>query len=132
MRKLIELAFHRRGLMMVAFCFIAAIGYYSWKQLSIDAYPDIADVTVQVITQVPGLAAEEIEQQITIPIERALNGLPGTNATFFFIASSNSCNEDTPSGSVAHKNIPPSGFVNFTSFGKYFSMALTIASLCLP
>ncbi len=78
MRKLIELAFHRRGLMMVAFCFIAAIGYYSWKQLSIDAYPDIADVTVQVITQVPGLAAEEIEQQITIPIERALNGLPGT------------------------------------------------------
>jgi cobalt-zinc-cadmium resistance protein CzcA len=71
-------ALHRRGLMIVVFCFIAAIGYYSWKQLAIDAYPDIADVTVQVITQVPGLAAEEIEQQITIPIERALNGLPGT------------------------------------------------------
>lgn len=78
MKKLIALAFHRRGLMIVVFCFIAAIGYYSWKQLAIDAYPDIADVTVQVITQVPGLAAEEIEQQITIPIERALNGLPGT------------------------------------------------------
>lgn len=78
MKKLISLAFHRRGLMIVVFCFVAAIGYYSWKQLAIDAYPDIADVTVQVITQVPGLAAEEIEQQITIPIERALNGLPGT------------------------------------------------------
>jgi cobalt-zinc-cadmium resistance protein CzcA len=78
MKKLISFAFHRRGLMIVAFCFIAAIGYYSWKQLAIDAYPDIADVTVQVITQVPGLAAEEIEQQITIPIERSLNGLPGT------------------------------------------------------
>jgi len=50
---------------------------YSWTQLAIDAYPDIADVTVQVVTQVPGLAAEEIEQQISIPIERALNGLPG-------------------------------------------------------
>jgi cobalt-zinc-cadmium resistance protein CzcA len=52
-------------------------GYYSWEQLAIEAYPDIADVTVQVITQVPGLAAEEIEQQITIPLERCLNGLPG-------------------------------------------------------
>lgn len=78
MKKIIDFAFHRRGLMIVAFCFIAVIGYYSWKQLSIDAYPDIADVTVEVSTQVPGLASEEIEQQITVPIERALNGLPGT------------------------------------------------------
>ena len=62
---------------MAAFVIIAFFGYYSWKQLSIEAYPDIADVTVQVVTQVPGLAAEEIEQQITIPLERALNGLPG-------------------------------------------------------
>lgn len=77
MKKLIYTAIHRRGLMFVLFCFIAIIGYYSWKQLAIDAYPDIADVTVQVATQVPGLAAEEIEQQISIPIERALNGLPG-------------------------------------------------------
>ena len=44
MKKLIALAFHRRGLMIVVFCFIAAIGYYSWKQLAIDAYPDIADI----------------------------------------------------------------------------------------
>ena len=43
------------------------------------AYPDIADTTVQVVTQVPGLAAEEIEQQISIPIERAMNGMPGLN-----------------------------------------------------
>jgi hypothetical protein len=34
MKKLISLAFHRRGLMIVAFCFVAAIGYYSWKQLA--------------------------------------------------------------------------------------------------
>lgn len=59
------------------FVLISVFGYYSWKQLSIEAYPDIADVSVQVITQVPGLAAEEIEQQITIPLERVLNGLPG-------------------------------------------------------
>ena len=55
---------------------ISAFGVYSWTQLAIDAYPDIADVTVQVVTQVPGLAAEEIEQQITIPLERSLNGIP--------------------------------------------------------
>lgn len=77
MRKLIFTAIHRRGLMFVLFCFLGVLGYYSWTRLAIDAYPDIADVTVQVVTQVPGLAAEEIEQQISIPIERAMNGLPG-------------------------------------------------------
>lgn len=59
------------------FIMICLLGYFSFTQLSIEAYPDIADVTSQVITQVPGLAAEEVEQQITIPIERAINGLPG-------------------------------------------------------
>lgn len=63
--------------MLALFVLLAVFGYYSWKQLSIEAYPDIADVTSQVVTQVPGLAAEEVEQQITIPLERALNGLPG-------------------------------------------------------
>lgn len=79
MEKLIYTAIHRRGLMFVLFLFLAAVGYYSWTRLAIDAYPDIADTTVQVVTQVPGLAAEEIEQQISIPIERAMNGLPGLN-----------------------------------------------------
>ena len=76
MNKLIKLALKRRWLVAVAFLVISAFGLYSWSQLAIDAYPDIADVTVQVVTQVPGLAAEEIEQQITIPLERALNGIP--------------------------------------------------------
>lgn len=65
--------------MFVLFLFLAVVGYYSWTRLAIDAYPDIADTTVQVVTQVPGLAAEEIEQQISIPIERAMNGMPGLN-----------------------------------------------------
>ena len=76
MNKLIKLALKRRWLVAVAFLVISAFGLYSWSQLAIDAYPDIADVTVQVVTQVPGLAAEEIEQQISIPLERALNGIP--------------------------------------------------------
>lgn len=67
----------KRWIIVALFILMAIFGYYSWTQLSIEAYPDIADVTSQVVTQVPGLAAEEVEQQITIPLERALNGLPG-------------------------------------------------------
>lgn len=79
MKKIIYTAIHRRGLMFVLFLFLAVVGYYSWTKLAIDAYPDIADTTVQIVTQVPGLAAEEIEQQISIPVERAMNGMPGLN-----------------------------------------------------
>ncbi|MCR5709855.1 MAG: CusA/CzcA family heavy metal efflux RND transporter [Bacteroidales bacterium] len=76
MERLIRFALRRRGLVAVIFIVVSLFGFYSWTRLSIDAYPDIADVTVQVVTQVPGLAAEEVEQQITIPLERALNGIP--------------------------------------------------------
>ena len=67
----------KRLAMMAIAIFTALYGYYSWTQLALEAYPDIADVTSQVITQAPGLAAEEVEQQITIPLERELNGTPG-------------------------------------------------------
>ena len=62
--------------MWLVFVAVALYGLYSWKQLPVEAYPDIADVTSQIVTQVPGLAAEEVEQQITIPLERALLGTP--------------------------------------------------------
>ncbi|NLR57600.1 efflux RND transporter permease subunit [Chitinophaga polysaccharea] len=77
MKQLISTAIKKRWLFVVLFILLALFGYYSWKQLAVEAYPDIADVTSQVVTQVPGLAAEEVEQQITIPVERALNGMPG-------------------------------------------------------
>ncbi|MDR0843946.1 MAG: CusA/CzcA family heavy metal efflux RND transporter [Tannerella sp.] len=76
MEKLITMLINRRWLMATIFIIISLFGIYAWTRLSIDAYPDIADVTVQVVTQVPGLAAEEMEQQITIPLERELNGIP--------------------------------------------------------
>ena len=68
---------HRRQVGWIVFLFIAVFGWYSWKQLPIEAYPDISDTTAQVITMYPGHAAEEVEEQVTIPIERALNGIPG-------------------------------------------------------
>lgn len=72
-----ETTIAKRWLVLALFLLLSLFGYYSWTQLSVEAYPDIGDVTSQVVTQVPGLAAEEVEQQITIPIERAINGLPG-------------------------------------------------------
>jgi heavy metal efflux system protein len=68
----------RKRLVVAMICVFAAIyGYYSWTQLAVEAYPDIADTSSQVVTQAPGMAAEEVEQRITIPLERELNGTPG-------------------------------------------------------
>lgn len=76
-KRVIDFALNRRLLIGILSAAVAVFGYYSWTQLSLEAYPDIADVTSQVITQAPGLAAEEVEQQITVPLERELNGTPG-------------------------------------------------------
>src|SRR5258708_1827230 len=64
----------RKRLVVAMICvFVSIYGYYSWTQLSIEAYPDIADTSSQVVTQAPGMAAEEVEQRITIPLERELS-----------------------------------------------------------
>ena len=68
---------HRRKLVWLITLLVAAFGYLSWRELPVEAYPDIADVTSQVITQYPGHAAEEVEEQVTVPLERELNGVPG-------------------------------------------------------
>ena len=75
--RIVNTCFRRRGIVWLVFAFAALYGLFCWKQLPVEAYPDIADTTSQIVTQVPGLAAEEIEQQITIPLERALLGTPG-------------------------------------------------------
>lgn len=78
-KKLVNWSIDHEILMISIFVLLCLVGVIAWNGLAIDAYPDISDTTVQVVTQVPGLAAEEIEQQITIPVERAVNGLPGLN-----------------------------------------------------
>src|SRR6202140_4183160 len=75
--RFVALCLNRRGLVWLIVIVIGIFGYSSWKALKIEAYPDIADVTSQVITQYPGHAAEEIEEQVTVPLERELNGIPG-------------------------------------------------------
>ncbi|MCR4812662.1 MAG: CusA/CzcA family heavy metal efflux RND transporter [Bacteroidales bacterium] len=79
MNKIVSWALGHRVLMAVIFGALCGIGIIAWNALSIDAYPDISDTTVQIVTQVPGLATEEIEQQISIPVERAVAGIPKLN-----------------------------------------------------
>lgn len=55
-------------------------GFFAFQSMSIDAYPDISGVQVQIITPFVGRAAEEVEKQVTIPIERAMSGLPHVEA----------------------------------------------------
>jgi cobalt-zinc-cadmium resistance protein CzcA len=76
MENLMNTLLSRRWLMVTIFILLSGVGIYAWRQLAIDAYPDIAEVSVGLATQVPGLAVTEIEQQITIPLERELNGIP--------------------------------------------------------
>src|SRR5579859_3640011 len=67
---------HRIAVIVVALLLVG-FGVYAWETLSVEAYPELGDVSAQVTTQMPGLAAEEVEQQITVPLERQINGTPG-------------------------------------------------------
>jgi cobalt-zinc-cadmium resistance protein CzcA len=75
--RFVSVCLRKRWLAVAVFVLMAAFGYYSFSTLAVEAYPDIADTSAQVITQHPGHAAEEVEEQITIPLERELNGIPG-------------------------------------------------------
>src|SRR5437588_4844977 len=74
--KLLRFALHQRFVMIAMSLGLVALGIWSFLQLKIEAYPDISDTQAVVITLYPGRAAEEVEQQVTVPIERALNTTP--------------------------------------------------------
>ena len=75
-RKLLAFALSQRLTTIVIVMVIIAAGVWSWFALKKEAYPDVGDTEVTVITIYPGRASEEVEQQITLPVERALNGVP--------------------------------------------------------
>src|SRR5262252_5944952 len=74
--KLIDFAVHRRAVTLTATLLLAIFGAVTFTKLKIEAFPDVTNVQVMVITLYPGQAAEEIEKQVTIPVERALTGTP--------------------------------------------------------
>jgi cobalt-zinc-cadmium resistance protein CzcA len=75
-RGLIDFALNNRFLVTLAAFLLLIWGAISFHNLPVEAYPDVANNYVQVITQWPGHAAEEVEQQVTIPIEIVMNGIP--------------------------------------------------------
>src|SRR5215472_11908947 len=72
---LIDFALRNRLLVLGASLVLFIWGVIAFHNLPIEAYPDVADTYVQIITQWPGHAAEELEQQITVPLEVSLNGV---------------------------------------------------------
>src|SRR5579862_9299305 len=74
--KLVAFSLNNRFLVMALALLLFIWGVISFRSLPVEAYPDVANNYVNVITQWPGRAAEEIEQQVTIPIEIAMNGIP--------------------------------------------------------
>jgi len=74
--RIVEFALRQRAVVVVSAGLLVILGLFAFQRLPIEAYPDVADTWVQVITQWPGHAAEEVERQITIPTERVLNGVP--------------------------------------------------------
>lgn len=74
---LIEACVHRRLAALFATLVVAVFGFRAYLLTPIEAFPDVTNAQVTVVTQMPGYAAEEIERQVTVPLERALNGTPG-------------------------------------------------------
>ena len=83
--RLVAFALHQRFVTLALALLLTAGGIMSWTRLPIEAYPDVGDVTVEVITLWQGHAAEEVERLITIQLEKELNGI--ANVTFLRSAS---------------------------------------------
>ncbi len=75
-RRLVDFALENRFLILAAALLLLFWGAISFHQLPVEAYPDVANNYVDLITQWPGISAEQIEQQVTIPLETAMNGVP--------------------------------------------------------
>ena len=76
-RRLVDFALNNRFLVLAIALLLFVWGAISFHQLPVEAYPDVANNYVEIITQWPGISAEQIEQQVTIPLEAVMNGVPG-------------------------------------------------------
>src|SRR5215472_6512898 len=77
---LVNFALNNRILILALALLLFIWGGISFHNLPVEAYPDVANNYVDIITQWPGISAEQIEQQVTIPIEKVMNGIPGLSA----------------------------------------------------
>jgi cobalt-zinc-cadmium resistance protein CzcA len=75
-RRVVDFALNHRLPVLAFALLLLGAGIVSFHRLPVDAYPDVADNYVEIITQWPGISAEQIEQQVTIPLEIVMNGIP--------------------------------------------------------
>jgi cobalt-zinc-cadmium resistance protein CzcA len=80
-QKLIEWAVNSPLIVILLALSLAALGAYAFANINVEAYPDPAPAIIEVIAQYPGASAEEVERQVTIPLEIALAGMPGLKYT---------------------------------------------------
>jgi len=76
LNKLIDFVLAQRVFVLILTVALAVIGYRALTSLPIEAFPDVQDVQVQIVTQYPGQAPEEVERNVTLPIEREMSGVP--------------------------------------------------------
>src|SRR5215470_9847975 len=77
LRAIVDFALNSRFTVLAFSILLLAWGALAFHQLPVEAYPDVANNYVEIITQWPGISAEQIEQQVTIPLETVMNGIPG-------------------------------------------------------
>src|SRR4051795_3979982 len=80
-RKLIEWAVNNPLVVVLLAAALLAAGGYAFFNVNVEAYPDPAPAIIEVVAQFPGASAEEVERQVTIPLEVALAGMPGLETT---------------------------------------------------
>jgi cobalt-zinc-cadmium resistance protein CzcA len=74
--RIVQFALHQRFLVLMTVVFLAVGGVFSYSHMPVDAYPDLSPPMVEIITQWPGHAAEEVERLVTVPTEVEMNGVP--------------------------------------------------------
>ena len=79
-RRAVDFALDHRLFVLAFAALLLAAGVVAFKMLPIEAYPDVADNYVEIVTQWPGISAEQMEQQITVPLEIVMNGMPHVTA----------------------------------------------------
>ncbi len=77
MEKMVRFALENRRLVLIGITAMALLGIFAWHNLPVDAFPDVTNVQVEIISKAPGLSPLEIEKFVTYPIEVAMRGLPG-------------------------------------------------------
>src|SRR5580700_885617 len=78
-RRLVDFALNNRFLVLAGAVLLFVGGALAFHELPVEAYPDVANNYVEIITQWSGISAEQIEQQVTIPLEIVMNGIPGVS-----------------------------------------------------